>query len=491
MLDRIPSTKELNEWTARGDTIPEELLTLAVMKEQNPIIKGKVGGDELKFLSGSTITSLSADKGRGRTADRVIIDEAAFISLSKSRVSLVKVLRSAGPALERAGGQLILISTANGMGLFYTIFLNAIKKRTSYVAFFFSCWDDPTFTEEARAQKIIDDGEDSVNQEFPRTWREAFLSSGSPRFNVKLIKDYYEPLAEQHHPIARGNIVNDNGFRQVVELNDNGFINFYQRRDPRAHYMIVCDIAEGINRGGPGEGKSGDYTHGKVYSLATMEQVATFHGHLEPGEFGQYVARMGRHWNNAIIVIEHNNHGGGVLIELRRHERYPDALLHCSRIKHREHDQDKGLHPEIKWGWETNLATKPVIIDNLALMIQRKQVPWFPPEDLPELYAYIRGDRGATNAEEGEHDDRVMSNSIGHYIFPQYQKPPMAEWQFCANCSSFDEQRESEGRCKRSGRWCQHSDVCRLWRDAGPYQHKMAKKIGSEQRRRLAEAGYR
>lgn len=412
--------------------------------------------EEISFITGSRIISLPSNRGAGMTADRVIIDEAAFITKSESKIDLETVLKRVEPTLDKAEGQLVLISTANGMNLFRKYFMNAINKFTSFVSFFISCWDDPTYTKSKRDQQIQDHGEDHVNQEYPRTWQEAFLSSGRPRFDTKIVS-YYEELAKQYHVIAKGNIINDREGRQTVELNDNGFISFYKKREPRGQYLISADISEGLEHG--------DYTHAKVFELPSMEQVATWHGHIEPAEFGAHYARMGRHWNNATLCPERNNHGHTVLATTRREEKYPDALIHISRPKHREHHQDHMTRPQAKFGFETTGTMKPIIVDYYAQSLMTKDVPWMPEEDVNEHYTYVKDSQGRTNAESGCFDDRIMAACIGWYIAPQYIKAPPPDWQNCGNCMNFDNTKTKEGWCKRSMRWTTVDSYCRLWRE--------------------------
>ena len=428
------------------------------IKKSSPLKKDTQ--DELQFMNGSRMISLPANRGAGFTADRVIVDEAAFITKTDTKIDLETVLRRVGPTLDKAEGQLILISTANGMNLFRTYYINAVKKISNFKAFFFSCWDDPTFSEEKRERIIADHGEDHANQEYPMTWQEAFLSTGRPRFSIKILRDHYEPISKKHRPIAVGNIIDDIKGKQTVELNENGFITFYKKRDPRLNYIIAADISEGL--------ENQDWTHAKVLELPSMEQVATYHGHVEPAEFGLVCARMGRHWNNAILVPEANNHGIAVISTLRHIEKYPDALIHQSKIKHREHEQDKYVKPEVRYGFQTTSNTKPVIIDNYAYMILNKDIGWIPEEDLPELYSYVTDASGRTNAQSGHNDDRVMTIAIGLYVAPKYIIAPLAEWKNCSNCRNWPRNRnglaKDDGFCQRSMRWCStDKGVCRLW----------------------------
>jgi hypothetical protein len=159
---------------------------LADYLEKYPLIKNTA--TELHFKNGSKITSLpsSSITGSGYTACRVIIDEAA-------KIESLKLLKTAiSPTLEQTNGQLIIITTAFGLNYFHQLWKQAELKETKMTCFFLSCWADPKFTEERRIQKVASDGESDTNQEYPRTPKEAFLSSGTPRFDREFLEKNYE-----------------------------------------------------------------------------------------------------------------------------------------------------------------------------------------------------------------------------------------------------------------------------------------------------------
>jgi hypothetical protein len=243
--------------------------------------------------------------------------------------------------------------------------------------------------------------------------------------------------------------------------NGKGTVKFYNKKDPRGFYFISADIAEGT--------WDGDYSHAKVLKLPRLEQIATIHAKMEPHEFGRYLARVGRHYNNAVICPERNNHGIAVINALRQFEKYPDSAIHSSRPKHHETHQDKTTRPEVRWGFLTNAETKPLIIDNLADKIRQKEIYGFPNEDFPELYSYIDEGNKKTNAASGCFDDRVMSLAIGLYVAPMYSSAIMrvSPDNNCSNCRDFGKHivvdKMPYALCSRSRRWTSAESVCRLY----------------------------
>lgn len=420
MYQQIPSIEAYKKMEQHPD---DDILV--AMKHYNPLIKGQDAGEEMVFKSGSSIVSLSAQKGRGRTADRVILDEMAFYTLRNSKIEIEEVLKGIEPTLDRGNGQLIGITTANGVGRFYKMFLDAIRKVSSYKAFFVSCYDDPDFTEAKRNQIVADHGEEHANQEYPRTWKEAFIASGSPRFDMKCIDWYSERTLK---PIAKGEIRTEIlkdvlGYEYMNEWIDlDGECLFYKMYEKDALYMVVADVAEGLD--------SGDFSIAKVFKIVTGELVAEWHGHLEPADFGDILVLFGLHYNNALIAPEANNHGISTIQRIRdRQYRNIFVGTHTS-----ERSDDKYKQPGRRYGWLTTETSKKAIIDNLANMILHKEVPWFTEEDVQELQYYVRKN-GKTNAQDGHYDDRVMCLAIFYYLKRFVDIPKFVA---CKDCKNFN-----------------------------------------------------
>ena len=89
-----------------------------------------------------------------------LIDEAAKINMSISKIKLSTVLTNVVPTLDKSKGQLILISTTDGMNLFYDYYMKGKHGQNNFCSFFFSCWDDPTFSVQDREDIVRDFGED-------------------------------------------------------------------------------------------------------------------------------------------------------------------------------------------------------------------------------------------------------------------------------------------------------------------------------------------
>lgn len=134
---------------------------------------------EIGWANGSRVKSMPATKTSGRsfTASLVILDEFAFVQWPKELYTALK------PTID-AGGQLIILSTANGTGnLFYELVERA-RKGVGRFAFRFLDWRARPGRDDAWYAATAADSVQSslMGQEYPETADEAFEATNSERF---------------------------------------------------------------------------------------------------------------------------------------------------------------------------------------------------------------------------------------------------------------------------------------------------------------------
>jgi hypothetical protein len=104
------------------------------------------------------------------------------------------------------GGKVFLESTANGYGnYFHTLWDKAERKESAFSAHFYPYTDLAEYQvdgwKEAKMAEFADPR--LFAQEFPETAEEAFLSSGSPFFDVSIIRQW---LKDAQSPIKTGSL---------------------------------------------------------------------------------------------------------------------------------------------------------------------------------------------------------------------------------------------------------------------------------------------
>ena len=146
--------------------------------------------------------------GRGGSARNIHFSEAAFYQ-DTELITAKEIIVATAQQVPQGKGMIFIESTANGEGNFYhSEWLRAESKESSYKPRFFG-WQDfysPTWVEEKRKEFPNDK---LWKQEYPATAEEAFITSGSPYFDVEKLNDMLKgaPL-----PIEFGRVAPDGNF---------------------------------------------------------------------------------------------------------------------------------------------------------------------------------------------------------------------------------------------------------------------------------------
>lgn len=247
-------------------------------------------------------------------------------------------------------------------------------------------------------------------QEYPTTSHEAFIASGANVFD-QLALEALEREADDMADINRYKIdigdsyedyyISPVPYDKAVPEN-NGPLAIWQDPIPGHEYVIGGDVAEGL--------ATGDYSVAEVVDTQTMETVARWRGHIDPDRFGEILAALGTHYNYALIGVEVNNHGLTTVQKLRD--------IFYTNLYKRESGYDEDFEePTSHLGWKTDARSKRQAIDTLIIIIREGINKDKDPIFIDEAFAFVRDERGRTNAEEGEHDDTIMAKAIAFQLF--------------------------------------------------------------------------
>jgi len=151
-------------------------------------------------------------------------------------------------------------------------------------------------------------------------------------------------------------------------------------------YIIGVDPAGG--------GSEGDYSCAQVIERRTGMQCTELHGHFPPRELAWKLVELARLYKDALLVVERNNHGYGVLAHLQSQG--------ATNI-YREGGQD---------GWLTSAVSRPAMIENLAAVLVTAPELLRSRRLLNEMRTFIRHPDGSSEAAVGTHDDSVMAMAI-------------------------------------------------------------------------------
>ena len=240
-------------------------------------------------------------------------------------------------------------------------------------------------------------------QEYPSTAEEAFIVSGVPVFDRKKLRVMSQKTSD---PLFRGDIGKNN-----LLPNDQGSLKIWLHPQKNQVYSLGVDVADG--------GEGGDYSCIQVWkklpSPYTAEQVAEWHGHLDPYNFAHVAASLGRYYNEALVGVETNAHGLATLNELQR------DYWNLYRSEHFDRYKNTRVN---KLGWETTNRSKKMLISFMTHCIQDLSIVVHSKDLIRECMTFLRNAQGTADAQSGGHDDRVMSGMIGLFVLHQQLGEP-------------------------------------------------------------------
>ncbi|WP_246565346.1 DNA packaging protein [Paenibacillus faecis] len=366
-------------------------------RRKNPGLKSKI----------TVQTAESRVLARSDTIHYLHASEVAFWPAKKKKRHLLSLLA----ALSKEPGSIgVIESTANGMEEFKQMWDAAVKGESDFTPLFFAWYEMPDYrkpvppgfelTEEERELKVKygldneqlqwrrytirnDCGGDprQFDQEYPSEPDDAFLLSGEGIFDNKFIKRLRDAISVigQRHEIdfVKGKVTPSHAGELVI----------YRKPDPGKRYVLAADTAKGK--------EDGDYDAAYVLEVRTGEMCASLHGKWDTDLYGKKLNTLGLYYNMALLAVENNNTGESVLNTLFNTCHYP--LLY--------------MHKKASLGWNTNQATRPVMISDFKEAIRDELYNIYCPDLYSECMTLI-DKNGKAEADSGCHDDRILAYSI-------------------------------------------------------------------------------
>jgi hypothetical protein len=357
----------------------------------------------------------------GRTYQELIMTEVADPAWEDD---VIKMLLQTVPD----DGIVVMDSTPKGRrGYFYDQWQAARHGDSEFAPLFYSWpWDDAyraapeegfEFTDEERVlaasldltpehiawrrRKIVQIGPDTFREQYPENDIDCFLFSGSQFFSRTDLMHFLEmPEFCKGWPTWRGTLQTNPQTGRVdrIEL-PKGPLSIYAEPEKGHTYVVGADVADNVEKG--------DYSCAEVIDWKTCEQVAEWHGRIDPDLFGYVLADLGRYYNNAFMVVEANGPGNTTAMLL-------DHRLHYQPLFYRE--RQTGNVNYMKPGWLTTGGNRGPMMHGLAKHIREWSFKPHSESLVGELMTIVCDPlkRGSERyaAETGCHDDRVMAMGI-------------------------------------------------------------------------------
>ncbi len=290
-------------------------------------------------------------------------------------------------------GEIVLESTPNGAsGLFYNEWQTALER--GYVQHFFPWWYEASYKDHSKKplDALTEEEQNLVKlhglthaqigwrrwrwkqmqrqaaEEYAEDSNSCFLASGECVFEMEAI----QKASAQARP--------------ATQSEDNGRLLIWLPQALNRQYVIGVDAAGG--------GTDGDYACAQVIDRESGLQCAELHGHFPPYELAHRLVALGERYGNALMAVERNNHGYGVLAHLK------DLKYHNLFVQNGQE------------GWLTSAVTRPAMVENLAAVLIEKPTLFQSARLLAEMKTFVRYPDGHAAAAEGAHDDCVMAMAI-------------------------------------------------------------------------------
>jgi hypothetical protein len=362
-------------------------------------------------------TARNTGSGRSFTFHAVHASEAAFWEDPET------LMTGLGQSVPYAHGSIIIIeSTANGVGgWFHDQWQDAVAGRTVYKPMFFPWHKHPgysfpktTLTEmefvkdERDMARLYDltpgqiawrrhtiqngcmNDMNKFNQEYPNTPDEAFLSTGHNAFPALAIEQCYKPM---------------NGVRGYLSLKGPKYVFNRDPTSPLRIYQYPADDphwGKYIVAGDPSRTAFGDGACIQVFNKRTFEQVACYHGHIDPVPFADKLMELGRYYNEAELNVEINGPGYASIGAILK-AGYPNVW------QHRWMDKAPGKVSQ-SFGWMMNYHRKHASTGLVISLLAQKAITIHDKLTYEEMknFVYLPGGELGPASPQGN-DDSVTS----------------------------------------------------------------------------------
>lgn len=276
----------------------------------------------------------------------------------------------------------------------------------------------------------------SMASEYPSDDIEAFVHSGTmvfDKYKVEAFKKYckeprfvgdvYADADEGKNALKKLRFVEDR--QGVLWIWEKPEIDEDEKVTNR--YLTVVDVG--------GRSSKADWSVIVVFDRLFMAEggrpavVAQWYGHCDIDLLAWKAAQIAAYYDNSLLVIESNT--------LETHDKERDVDGDQSQFIL---NQIKGVYPNLyarkqseedilqglptKYGFHTNVATKPMVISTLVKVIRENLYVERDARCLDEYLTYEKKPNGAYGAIIGKHDDLLMTRAIGlHICFYEMELP--------------------------------------------------------------------
>ena len=367
----------------RGDTARKILSKLQLAYENLPmwlqqgVLEWNKGRIELENKSVIIADSTSSSAARSGSFNIVFLDEFAFVpsNIAYDFFTSVYPVITAGTKTK-----ILIVSTPNGMNLFYKIWQDAVNKRNNYVPFEIHWSQVPGRDEEWKEETIRNTSEHQFRQEFETE----FLGSSNTLVSSQKLQQlaYQEPVAEHDKVKIYKPPVKGDGEKVKDHL-----------------YSIWVDVSEGKNL---------DCSAFSVMDISTMpyEQVATYKSSsISPILLPTVIHNVARMYNDAYILVEINN--TPQVADILHHDLEYENVWKVFTGNKKPQQLSGGFARGVQLGLKMSPQVKRIGCSNLKTLLETNKLIINDFDTISELTTFVAS-KNSFAAESDANDDMVM-----------------------------------------------------------------------------------
>ena len=329
---------------------------------------------DIELENGSKVftAATSASGIRGKSVNMLYVDETAIIpnNIAEDFFTSVYPTISAGETTK-----ILLSSTPLGYNHFWKFWNDAENKRNDFIPLFIPYWKIPGRDEKWAEEQKRQLGELKFNQEVLCT----FLGSA-----LTLVRS--DVIAKMS---AAARIYNKDG------------LDVYDRPIKDHNYVMVCDTAKGVG---------GDFSSFSVVDITSVpyKQVAKYRDNqISPMLYPSVIYKVATEYNNAYVLMEINS--SEQVSSILYSEMEYENILFVNRSTDGQVVSGGFGGGKTQLGVNTDKKVKRIGCMNFKALVEEGKLLVQDIDTIAEISTFIENNKGSYEADEGYHDDLVMT----------------------------------------------------------------------------------
>lgn len=345
---------------------------------QQGVVEWNKGRIELENGSIITASSTSSSAARSGAYNIVFLDEFAFVpsNIAYDFITSVYPVITSGTKTK-----IIMVSTPNGMNLFYKMWMDAKEKRSNYVPFEIHWSEVPGRDQAWREETIRNTSERQFSQEFETEFlgsSNTLIAGGklqqltykSPEIIHDLLKIYEQPIKEDGEKILKDHM-----------------------------YMITVDVSEG-------RGLDSSAFVVTDISQTPYKQVASYKSSsISPILFPTVIYNAAKMYNDAYVLVEINN--TQQIADTLHVELEYENLVKIFTGNKKPQQMSAGFARGVQLGLKMSPQVKRIGCSNLKALIEGDKYLISDFDTYSELTTFV-AQKNSFAAEDEANDDLVM-----------------------------------------------------------------------------------